>query len=133
MIKKIFIVSVNQNSRFVEYKLSFVINKNVLNKIFQKNIAERILKKILLLNTVKLFEIVQSEVDERFLNAFNNAVAFILDINDYTASIYVYIKILNILRYKVNNTRSTLNDLMLIITELKNVHEKDKNKICLKH
>ena len=82
---------------------------------------------------MKLFEIVRSETNERLLNAFNNAVAFILDIDDYTASICVYVEVLSILRYKVNNTRSTLNELMLIITELRNVHEEDEDRICLKH
>ena len=82
---------------------------------------------------MKLSEIVRFEANERFLNAFNNAVAFILDIDNYTVSICVCVKVLSILRYKVNNTRSTLNELILIITELKDVHEKNENRICLKH
>ena len=82
---------------------------------------------------MKLSEIVRSEANERFLNAFNNATAFILDIDDYTASICVCVEVLNILRYKINNIRSTLNELMLIITELKNVHERDEDRICLEH
>ena len=82
---------------------------------------------------MKLSEIIRFEANERFLNVFNNAAAFILDINDYTASICVCVKVLNILCYKVNNTRSTLNELMLIITELRNVHEKDEDRVCLKH
>ena len=82
---------------------------------------------------MKLFEIVRFEADERFLNAFNNTVAFIFDIDDYTASICVCVEVFSILRYKINNIRSTLNELILIITELKNVHEKDKNRICLRH
>ena len=90
-------------------------------------------KKILLSNTVKLSEIVQFKANEQLLNAFNNTVAFILDINDYTVSIYVCVEVLNILHYKINNTRSTLNELLLIITELRNVHEKGENRICLKH
>ena len=98
-----------------------------------KNIAEQILKKILLSNIIKLFETVRSEANERLLNVFNNAIAFIFNTDDYTVSICVCIKVLNILRYKINNTRPTLNELMLIITELKNVHEEDKNRICLKH
>ena len=82
---------------------------------------------------MKLPEIVRFETNERFLNAFNNATAFILNINDYTASICACVEVLNILCYKINNIRPTLNELMLIITELKNVHEKDKNRIYLKH
>ena len=82
---------------------------------------------------MKLFEIIRSEANEQFLNAFNNAIAFIFNINDYIISICVYIKILNILRYKVNNPRSTLNELMLIIIELRNVHERDEDRICLRH
>ena len=82
---------------------------------------------------MRLSEIIRSEAKERFLNAFNNTVAFIFDINDYAASICVCVEVFNILHYKVNNIRSTLNELMLIIIELKNVHEKDKNKICLKY
>ena len=82
---------------------------------------------------MKLSEIVRSEANERLLNAFNNAIAFIFNINDYTASIYVCVEILSILRYKINNIRSILNDLMLIITELRNVHEEDKSRIYLKH
>ena len=82
---------------------------------------------------MKLSEIVRSETNERLLSAFNNAVAFILDTDDYTASICICVEILSILRYKVNNTRSTLNELMLIITELRDVHEKDEGRICLKH
>ena len=82
---------------------------------------------------MKLLEIIRSKANERFLNAFNNAIAFILDINDYTVSICVCVEVFSILRYKINNTRSTLNELMLIITELRNVHERDKNRICLKH
>ena len=39
----------------------------------------------------------------------------------------------SILHYKINNIRSTLNELMLIITELKNVYEKNENKVCLKY
>ena len=79
---------------------------------------------------MKLFEVVRSETNERLLNAFNNAVAFIFNIDDYTVSIYVCVDVLSILRYKINNTRSTLNELMLIITELRNVHEKDEDRIC---
>ena len=82
---------------------------------------------------MKLSEIVRSETNERLLNAFNNAVAFIFDIDDYTASIYACVEVLNILRYKINNTQSTLDELMLIIAELRNVHERDENRICLKH
>ena len=82
---------------------------------------------------MRLSEIVQSETNERFLNAFNNAIAFIFDINDYTASICAYVEVLSILRYKVNNTRPILDELMLIIVELKNVHERNENKVCLKH
>ena len=67
------------------------------------------------------------------MNAFNNAIAFIFNINNYIASIYVYVEVFSILRYKINNIQSTLNELMLIITELKNVHEKNKNKIYLQH
>ena len=82
---------------------------------------------------MKLSEIVRSETNERFLNTFNNAVAFILDINDYTVSICVCVEVLNILRYKINNIRSTLNELMLIITELRNVHERNENRVCLRY
>ena len=82
---------------------------------------------------MKLSEVVRSETNERFLSAFNNTVAFIFNINDYTVSICVCIEVLSILRYKINNIRSTLNELMLIIIELKNVHERDENRICLKH
>ena len=82
---------------------------------------------------MRLFEIARSEVDERFLNTFNNAIAFILDINDYITSIYVCVEILNILRYKINNIQSILNKLMLFIIELKNVHKGEENKICLKY
>ena len=82
---------------------------------------------------MKLFKIVRFEANEQLLNAFNNAIAFIFDIDDYTASICVCVEVLSILRYKINNTRSTLNELMLIIIELRNVHEKDEDRICLKH
>ena len=82
---------------------------------------------------MKLSEIVRFKANERLLNAFNNAVAFIFNNDDYTASICACVEVLNILRYKVNNIRSTLNELMLIITELKNVHEKDEDRICLKY
>ena len=82
---------------------------------------------------MRLPEIIQSEANERFLNAFNNAAAFILDIDDYTVSICVCVEVFSILRYKVNNTRSTLDELMLIIAELRDVHEKDEDRICLRH
>ena len=82
---------------------------------------------------MKLTEIVRSEANERFLNAFNNAVAFILDIDDYIALICVCVEIFSILRHKINNIRSTLDELMLIITELRNVHEENEDRICLKH
>ena len=82
---------------------------------------------------MKLSEIVRSETNERLLNAFNNAIAFILDIDDYTASVCVCVEVLNILRYKINNIRSTLDELMLIIAELRNVHEKDEDRVCLEH
>ena len=82
---------------------------------------------------MKLFEIIQFEANERFLNAFNNAIAFIFNINNYIVSICVCVEILNILLYKINNIRSILNELMLIIIELKNVHEKDESRIYLKH
>ena len=78
-------------------------------------------------------EIIRSETNEQLLNTFNNTIAFIFDINDYTASICVCVKVFNILRYKINNIRSTLNELMLIITELRNVHEKDESRIYLRH
>ena len=82
---------------------------------------------------MKLHEIVRSETNERFLNAFNNATAFIFDTDNYTASVCVCVEVLSILRYKINNIRPTLNELMLIIAELKNVHERDEDRICLKH
>ena len=91
------------------------------------------MKRILLSSTVRLFEIVQSETNKRFLSAFNNAAAFISDIDNYIASVCVCIEVFSILRYKINNTRPTLNELMLIIVELRNVHEKDEGRICLKH
>ena len=111
----------------------FVINKDVLNEILQKNIAARILKKVLLSNSMRLSETVWFEMNKSFLNAFNNAIAFTFDIDDYIASICVCVKILNILRYKINNIWSTLNELMLIITELKNVHEENEDRIYLKY
>ena len=131
--KEILVSFINQDIRFAEHEFSSVISENVLDEIFQKNIAERILKRILLSNTVKLLKIVRFEANERFLNAFNNATAFILDIDDYIVSICVCVEVLSILRYKINNTRSTLNELMLIITELKDVHEKDEDRVCLRH
>ena len=82
---------------------------------------------------MKLPEIVRFKTNERLLNEFNNAIAFILDIDNYTASICVCVEVLSILRYKVNNIRSILNKSMLIITELRDVHERNKNKICLKY
>ena len=131
--KEVLVSFISQDIRFTEHEFSSVINKNVLNKIFQKDIAKRILRRILLSNTVKLFKIIRFEMNKRFLNAFNNAVAFILDIDDYIVSICVCGKILSILRYKINNIRPTLNKLILIITELRDVHEKDEDRICLKH
>ena len=131
--KKIFVVFISQDSWLAEHKFSFIINENVLNKILSKNIAERILKRILLSNIMKLLEIVWSKTNERFLNAFNNATSFIFNIDDYNASICVCVEIFNILRYKVNNIRSTLNQLMLIIIELKDVHEENENRIYLKY
>ena len=126
--KKVFVFFINQDSRFTEYKFSSVINDNVLNETFQKDIARRILRRILLSSTMKLFKIVRFKTNERFLNAFNNATAFIFDIDDYIVSICVCVEVLNILRYKINNIRSTLNELILIITELRNVHEEDKKR-----
>ena len=82
---------------------------------------------------MRLSKIIRSETNERFLNAFNNAIAFISDTDDYIASICICVEVLNILRYKVNNIRPTLDELMLIITELKNVHEEDEGRICLRH
>ena len=82
---------------------------------------------------MKLSEIVRFKANERFLNAFNNAIAFIFNIDDYTVSICVCVEVLSILRYKINNIRSTLNELILIIIELKNVHKKGKDRICLRH
>ena len=82
---------------------------------------------------MRLPEIVRFKADEQLLNAFNNAAAFILDIDDYTISICVCVEVFNILHYKVNNTRSILNKLMLIIAELKNVHKKNENRIYLTH
>ena len=82
---------------------------------------------------MKLSEIVQFKTNKRFLNAFNNAVTFILDIDNYTASICVCIEVFSILRYKINNIRSTLNQLILIITELKDMHEENEDRVCLKH
>ena len=131
--KKILVLSISQDIWFAEHEFSFIINEDALNEILQENIAERILKRILLSSTMKLPEIIQFEANERLLSAFNNAVAFILDTDDYTASICACVEVLSILRYKVNNTRSTLDELMLIIIELKNVHEKDEDRICLKH
>ena len=82
---------------------------------------------------MRLPEIVRSEANEQLLNAFNNAAAFISDINDYTASICACVEVPSILRYKINNTRPTLNELMLIIVELRDVHEEGEDKICLRH
>ena len=91
------------------------------------------MKRTLLSNTMKLLETVRFEMNKRFLNAFNNATAFIFDIDDYIISICVCVEVLSILRYKINNIRPILNELMLIIIELKDVHEKDESRICLKH
>ena len=82
---------------------------------------------------MKLFEIIQFEANERFLNAFNNAITFIFDTDDYTASICACVEVLRILYYKINNIRPTLNKLMLIIAELRNVHKKNEDRICLKY
>ena len=82
---------------------------------------------------MRLSEIIQFETNKRFLNTFNNATAFIFNINNYTVSVCACVEILNSLRYKVNNIRSTLNELILIIVELKKVHERDENRIGLKH
>ena len=131
--KKVLVFFINQDDWFAEHEFSFVINENILNKIFQENIAKRILKKILLSNKMRLSKIIRSEANERFLNAFNNAIAFIFDIDDYIASICVCVKILSILHYKINNIWSTLNELILIITELRNVHKRNENRICLRH
>ena len=60
-------------------------------------------------------------------------MAFIFNINSYIVLICICIEILSILRYKINNIRSTLNKLMLIITELKNVYEESKNRVCLEY
>ena len=84
------------------------------------------------MNIIKLFKIARLKVDKQLLNIFNNAVAFLLDDNNYVVSICVYVKIFGILHYKINNTRSTLNELILIIIELRNVHEKKENKVYLK-
>ena len=78
-----------------------IVSKNIFHETLQKDIAERILKRILLSNTIRLFEIVRSKANKRFLNAFNNAITFTLDINDYTISIYVCVKVFSILRYKL--------------------------------
>ena len=131
--KEIFAFSINQDTRFAEHEFLFIISENTLNEILQENIAEQILKRILLSSTMRLSEIIQFKTNERLLNAFNNVTAFIFDIDDYTASICVCIEVFSILRYKINNIRSILNELMLIITELKNVHEKNEDRICLKH
>ena len=131
--KEIFVSSINQDIWLTEHEFSSVISEDILNEILQKDIAERILKRILLSSTVKLSEIVRFETNERLLNAFNNAIAFILDIDDYTLSICVCVEVLSILRYKINNTRSTLNELMLIITELRNMHEGGEDRVCLKY
>ena len=72
-------------------------------------------------------------MNKRLLNAFNNTAAFILDIDNYTASVCVCVEVLNILRYKINNIRSTLDELMLIIAELRDVHERNEDRVCLKH
>ena len=82
---------------------------------------------------MKLSEIVRFKANKQFLNTFNNAIEFIFDIKNYTTSICVYVEVFNILHFKILNTRSILNELMLIIIELKNVHERSENKICLKH
>ena len=82
---------------------------------------------------MRLSEIIRFKTNERFLNAFNNTIAFIFNIDDYAASICVCVEVFSILCYKVNNIRSTLNELMLIITELKDVHNRSEDRICLKH
>ena len=88
---------------------------------------------MLLLNTMRLLKIIRFKTDKELLNAFNNAVEFKFNIDDYTVSICVCIKIFSILYYKVNNIRSTLNELMLIIIELKNVHKRNKSRTYLKY
>ena len=82
---------------------------------------------------MKLLEIVRFKVNKQLLNTFNNAIVFVLNIDDYIALICVCVEVFNILRYKINNIRSTLKELMLIIIDLKNVHEENENRICLKH
>ena len=63
-------------------------------KFFKKTLQSEFWKKILLLNTMKLSEIVWSEANEQFLNVFNNAIAFIFNIDDYTVSICVCVEVL---------------------------------------
>ena len=61
-----------------------------------KNIVEKIFKKVLLLNTMKLFKEFRSKVDIQLLRVFNVVVAFIFNIENYFVAICICVEILSV-------------------------------------
>ena len=120
-------------TNFVKKKVELFAKQRQFLFKRNKDIVENIFKKVLLFNAMKLFEKFRLKIDIQFLRVFNVAVAFIFDIENYFVAICACVEILNILRYKINNTRFKMNKLILMIIELKRLHEKINNTIYLIH
>ena len=118
---------------FVEKKVELFAKQRQSLFKRNKNIVEKIFKKILLFNAIKLFKEFRSKTDVQFLRVFNVVVAFIFNIENYFVAICIYVKISNVFHYKINNTCFKMNKLILMIAKLKRLHEKIDNTIYLIH
>ena len=120
-------------TNFIKKKVELFTEQRQFSFKRNKHIVEEIFKRILLFNTIKLFEKFRLKIDVQLLRAFNVVVAFIFNIKNYFAATCICVKTSNVLRYKINNTRFKINKVILMITKLKRLHEKINNKIYLTH
>ena len=122
----------SEKSRF-EKIVSFVFEET-LSINTTSNVSEKILKRILLSDNLKLFITFKLNVDEKILQTFNTIINFVFNNKNYAVAICVCVKIKSVLQYKTNNTHLRLNKLMTIIAKLRIIHkEKDDEIICLTH
>ena len=117
----------------IEKKVELFAEQRQFSSERNEDIVEEILKRVLLFSAMRLLEESRLKTDVQLLRAFNAAAAFISDTENYPAATCACVKISSVLRYKINNTRLKMNKLMLMIAELKRLHEKIDNKIYLTH
>ena len=111
-----------RNSSRLRLKKTLFININL-------NVNEKVLKKIMLSNNLKLFTVFKLNVDEEILQTFNAIVNFVFNKKDYAVAVCNCVKMKNVLQYKISNTQFKSNELMTIMTKFKRIHKGKNNEI----